>query len=129
MPPLTSQQFLKNRSDTLCVFLSAPREDKVRRLLDRGNSEKEAEEFVDSIHRERADFIHKCLNVECDRAIYHTMIDTEIGDGAVANMILDLNCLGRQLSSPVANLIDLERCHRIEFRNPHFVVPRCQDTE
>jgi len=43
------------------VFLSAPREDKVRRLLDRGNSEKEAEELVDSIHRERADFIHKSL--------------------------------------------------------------------
>ncbi len=35
------------------------------------------------------------------------------------------NCisLGRQLSSSVANLVDLERYHRIEFRNPHFAVP------
>src|ERR1700680_3700831 len=34
-----SQQFLKNRPDTMRVFLYAPREDKVRRLLARGKSE------------------------------------------------------------------------------------------
>src|ERR1700689_2059654 len=49
-----SQQFLKTRSDTLRVFLYAPREDKVRRLLARGKTEKEAEELVDSVDRERA---------------------------------------------------------------------------
>jgi hypothetical protein len=54
-----SQQFLKKRSDTLRVFLYASREDKVRRLLAPGKSEKEAEELVDSIDRERTDFIHK----------------------------------------------------------------------
>src|SRR5712671_6256767 len=47
-----SQQFLKNRRDTLRVFLYAPREDKVRRLLTRGKSEKEAEQLVDTIDRE-----------------------------------------------------------------------------
>ena len=86
-----SQQFLKNRPDTLRVFLYAPREDKVRRLLARGKSEKEAEELVDSVDRERADFIQKYFNVEWpDRAIYHTMINTAIGDEVSANMILSL---------------------------------------
>jgi cytidylate kinase len=84
-----SQQFLKNRPDTLRVFLYAPRQDKVRRLLDRGKSEQEAEELVDTVDRERADFIQKYFNVEWpDRAIYHTMMNTAIGDEAVVHMIL-----------------------------------------
>src|SRR5260370_25632879 len=58
-----SQQFLKSRPDTLRVFLYAPREDKVRRLLARGKSEKEAEELVDTVDRERADFIQQYFNV------------------------------------------------------------------
>lgn len=86
-----SQQFLKTRPDTVRIFLFAPREDKVRRLLGRGKSEKEAEELVDSVDRERADFIEKYFNVEWpDRAIYHTMLNTAIGDEAVVNMILSL---------------------------------------
>ncbi len=86
-----SQQFLKNRRDTLRVFLYAPREDKVRRLLARGQSEKEAEQRVDTVDRERADFIQKFFHVEWpDRAIYHSMINTAIGDEAVVQMILDI---------------------------------------
>ena len=46
-----SQHFLRNRPDTLRVFLYAPREDKVRRLLARGKSEKEAWELVDTVDR------------------------------------------------------------------------------
>lgn len=85
-----SQQFLKSRRDTLRVFLYAPREDKVRRLRARGKSEKEAEELVDSVDRERADFIQKYFKVEWPaRTIYHTMINTLIGDAAVVDMILD----------------------------------------
>ncbi len=85
-----SQQFLRNRKDTLRIFLYAPREDKVRRLLARGKSADQAEELVDSVDRERADFIQKYFHVDWpDRAIYHTMINTAIGDAAVADMILD----------------------------------------
>jgi cytidylate kinase len=85
-----SQQFLKGRPDTLRVFLYAPREDKVRRLLARGKSDKEAEELVDTVDRERADFIQKYFKVEWpDRSIYHSMINTVIGDQAVIQMILD----------------------------------------
>lgn len=86
-----SQQFLRNRSDTLRVFLYAPRENKVRRLLARGKSEQEAQQLVDTVDRERIDFIQKYFHVEWpDRAVYHAMINTAIGDQAVMHMILDL---------------------------------------
>ena len=85
-----SQHFLRNRADTLRVFLYAPREDKVRRLLARGKSEKEAEQLVDTVDHERIDFIQKYFHVEWpDRAVYHTMINTTIGDAAVIQTILD----------------------------------------
>ena len=85
-----SQHFLRDRQDTLRVFLYAPREDKVRRLLARGKSEKEAEELVDTVDRERVDFIQKYFHVEWpDRALYHTMINTAIGDEAVVHTIMD----------------------------------------
>src|SRR6266481_1769464 len=86
-----SQQFLKHRQDTLRIFLYAPREDKVRRLLARGKSQNEAEQLVDTVDRERADFIQKYFHVEWpDRGVYHTMINTAIGDQAVTQMISDL---------------------------------------
>jgi len=84
-----SQQFLKTRPGTFRVFLFAPKEDKVRRLVSRGKNEREAKDLVDTVDRERADFIQKYFNVEWpDRAIYHTMLNTAIGDEAVAKMIL-----------------------------------------
>jgi cytidylate kinase len=86
-----SQQFLRNRQDALRVFLYAPREDKVRRLFARGKSAEEAEQLVDTVDRERSDFIQKYFHVEWpDRPIYHTMINTAIGCQEVVHMILDL---------------------------------------
>jgi cytidylate kinase len=86
-----SQQFLRDRQDTLRVFLYAPREDKLRRILARGKSQKDAEQLVDTVDRERIDFLHKYFHVEWpDRAVYHTMINTAIGDQAVLEIILDL---------------------------------------
>src|SRR6201987_508765 len=86
-----SQQFLKDRPDTLRIFLYAPKEDKVRRLLARGKSEQEAVELADTVDRERANFIQKYFNVEWpDRAIYHAMIHTTIGDEATVRMIVNL---------------------------------------
>jgi cytidylate kinase len=86
-----SQQFLKSRQDTLRVFLYAPREDKVRRLLARGKTEKEAGQLVDTVDQDRAAFIQKYFHVEWpDRPIYHSMINTAIGGEAVVSMIMDL---------------------------------------
>jgi cytidylate kinase len=86
-----SQHFLRNREDTLRVFLYAPREDKIRRLLARGKTLKEAEERVDTVDRERADFIERYFHVQWpDRDVYHAMINTKMGDEGVARTILDL---------------------------------------
>ena len=86
-----SQQFLRNRPDTLRVFLYAPREEKLRRLISRGKSRKDAEKLVDTVDRERTDFLKKYFRVEWpDRAVYHTMINTAIGEQAVLETILDL---------------------------------------
>ena len=85
-----SQHFLRSRPDTLRVFHYAPREDKVRRLLARGKSQNEAQQLVDTVDRERADFIQKYFHVEWpDRGVYHTMINTAIGDQAVTQTILE----------------------------------------
>ncbi|HEY2118132.1 MAG TPA: cytidylate kinase-like family protein [Candidatus Acidoferrum sp.] len=85
-----SQHFLRDNPDTLRVFLYAPRDAKVQRLLTRGKTEQEAEQLVDSVDQERADFIQKYFNVEWpNRAIYHTMINTAIGDQVVVQAMLD----------------------------------------
>jgi hypothetical protein len=86
-----SQLFLKDRPDALRVFLYAPREDKVRRLLARGKSEAEAQERVDTVDRERAGFIDRYFHVEWpNRSVYHAMINTANGDETVVQMILNL---------------------------------------
>jgi cytidylate kinase len=84
-----SQLFLSSRPDTLRVFLYATREDKVRRLLSRGKSEREAQERVDTVDRERAGFIEKYFHVEWpDRSVYHVMINTAVGDETVVQSIV-----------------------------------------
>ena len=86
-----SQLFLKNSRDAMRVFLYASREDKVKRLLARGKSERDAQELVDTVDLERADFIEKYFKVEWpSRSVYHAMINTAIGDQAVVQTIVDL---------------------------------------
>ena len=49
-----SQHFLRDREDVLRIFLYAAKEEKVRRLIARGESEAKAEELVETVDRERA---------------------------------------------------------------------------
>jgi cytidylate kinase len=85
-----SQQFLKQRRDALRIFLYAQRDEKKSRLLSRGKSEDEAEALVETVDRERADFIQKYFKVDWpDRAIYHAMVNTAIGDESVVRVISD----------------------------------------
>src|SRR5215469_9846553 len=46
-----SQHFLGDRGDTMRVFLYAPRDEKVRRIMMRGKSETEAQQCVDTVDR------------------------------------------------------------------------------
>jgi cytidylate kinase len=86
-----SQHFLRHRDDTLRVFLYAPREEKIRRLIGDGISKKEAEQQVDIVDEERAAFIQKYFQVEWpNRSIYHAMLNTRVGDELVIRTILSL---------------------------------------
>jgi cytidylate kinase len=99
-----SQHFLRNRPGTLRVFLYAPREEKVRRLLARGKTGEEAEHLVDTVDRDRGHFIQKYFNVEWpDRATYHTMLNTAIGDKCAVQMILGLlSAFGPKCTAPAS---------------------------
>ena len=84
-----SHLYLKDRPDTLRVFLYAPRADKVRRLLSRGKNEKEAQDLVDTVDRDRADYIEKYFHDQWpDRAVYHLMINTAAGDEMTVQTIV-----------------------------------------
>jgi cytidylate kinase len=86
-----SQHFLATNPDTLRVFLYAPHEDKVRRLIARGKEPREAQELADTVDRERADFKQKYFHVEWpNRAIYHAMLNTSDGDDVVLETIMRL---------------------------------------
>jgi cytidylate kinase len=85
-----SQHFLESHPATLRVFLYAPREDKVRRVMSRGKSEREAHELVDTVDRDRVDFIQKYFDVEWPtRSLYHIMINTSVGDEIAVQTILN----------------------------------------
>src|SRR5258706_13655408 len=81
--------FLPDRSDAYHVFVYAPPEDKVRRLIQSGKSEAEAEDLVNSVDEERAAFIKKYFNLKWPTlSRYQLMINSHIGEEAVVDMIL-----------------------------------------
>jgi cytidylate kinase len=85
-----SQYFLRDRPDALRIFLYADRDSKVGRLMVRGKNQKEAEELVDNVDLERADYIRKYFGVDWPaRTAYHAMINTAIGDEAAVRVIMD----------------------------------------
>lgn len=82
--------FLRGRDDHFCVFLYAPRAEKVRRLMAAGKGEAEAEELVDTVDEERKAFIRHYFHVEWpQRSLYDMMINTALGDEHVIATILD----------------------------------------
>jgi cytidylate kinase len=86
-----SQHFLRNRTDTLRVFLYAPRSEKIRRLLKTGVSESEVEHLVDTVDNDRAAFVEKYFHIQWpNREIYHAMFNTAFGDETVIGEVLNL---------------------------------------
>ncbi len=85
-----SQHFLRDRNDALRFFLYASKAEKVRRLITEGKNNSEAEELVDTVDRERADFIKAYFHAEWpNRSIYHAMFNTDAGEEMVVRAILD----------------------------------------
>jgi cytidylate kinase len=86
-----SQHFLRDRRDTLRIFLYAPRSEKVRRLISGGMNQSEVEELVDTVDEERAAFVGKYFHIQWpDRCLYHAMLNTASGDDTVIHAILGL---------------------------------------
>ena len=84
-----SQHFLEDNPETLRVFLYAAREDKVRRVMAGGKTESEAHELVDTVDRDRIDFIQRYFDVEWPtRSLYHVMLNTSVGEEIVVQTIL-----------------------------------------
>jgi|SRR5581483_4848584 len=82
--------FLRDRGDAFHVFLYASRSEKLRRLQDAGMTLKQAEEQVDSVDRDRIEFVKRYFGADWPtRCLYHLMINTAIGDENVTSLILD----------------------------------------
>ena len=81
--------FLRERGDAFHVFLYAPRAEKLRRIQDQGTRLNEAEDLVDTVDRERAEFIKRYFHADWPtRALYHVMINTAMGNENVISTIL-----------------------------------------
>jgi cytidylate kinase len=84
-----SAYHLYGRPDALHVFVYAPFEEKVRRLVKTGKSEKEAIELVDTVDRDRSEYIKKYFDVEWPaRHYFHLMINSTMGEERVVETIL-----------------------------------------
>jgi cytidylate kinase len=82
--------FLRESRDVFHVFLYAPRAEKIRRLRLMGKNDKEAEDLVDTVDRDRIEFVKHYFGADWPtRSLYHMMINTIVGDEIVISTILD----------------------------------------
>ena len=85
-----SAYYLGNRGDAFHVFVYAPFDDKVRRLVATGKSREEAIELVETVDRDRADFIGRTFHVEWPaRHRFHLMVNSGMGEELAVQTILD----------------------------------------
>jgi cytidylate kinase len=80
---------LRNREDAFHVFIYAPREDKIRRVVEQGYTAAEAAELVDSVDQDRAAFIKRYFGKDWPtRYLYNMMINSSMGEDLVVDTIL-----------------------------------------
>ncbi|MGB6450759.1 MAG: cytidylate kinase-like family protein [Steroidobacteraceae bacterium] len=81
--------FLRERTDTLSVFLYASRELRFRRVLKRVGDKHEAVELVDTMDEDRKKFVKHHFGHEWpNRQFFHLMINTGIGDDNTVETIV-----------------------------------------
>ena len=84
-----SPYFLRNRPDAFHVFIYASEEEKIRRVRSLGKTEKEAQQLVAEVDRDRADFIRHYFGKEWPhRPLYNIMINSKFGDEFAVDSIL-----------------------------------------
>ena len=85
-----SAYYLRDRPDSFHVFVYAPFEEKVRRLQHTGKSKEEAIELVQTVDRDRADFIRQNFGIQFPaRHFFHLMVNSTIGEKATVETVLD----------------------------------------
>ncbi len=91
--------FLREEPDALHVFLYASRGEKLRRLRQSGIAEHKALELLDTVDRDRIEFIKHYFNADWPtRCLYHLMLNTAVGNENVISTILTAK---RTLDQPV----------------------------
>jgi cytidylate kinase len=81
--------FLRDHHDAFHVFFYAPHAEKLRRLLDLGKSEKEAEALLDTVDRDRITFVKHYFGADWPtRSLYHMMVNTAVGNENVISSVL-----------------------------------------
>lgn len=81
--------FLREYPGVFSVFLYAPRTEKLRRLQASGMSMDEAEEMVDTVDRDRVEFVKHYFNADWPtRCLYHMMLNTAVGNDKIVSTIL-----------------------------------------
>jgi len=81
---------LRERRDAFHVFLYAPRAEKLRRIQHQGKSLREAEELVETVDRERIEFVKHYFGADWPtRSLYNLMINTLIGNEKVIEVVLN----------------------------------------
>ena len=96
-----STYFLRHRPDAFHVFIYAPADEKIRRLMAIGKNEKEALQLIEEIDRERASFIRHYFGVEWpNRTLYNMMINSKFGDENVVETILESITVLEKLRAP-----------------------------
>jgi hypothetical protein len=85
-----SAYYLGGRTDAFHVFVYAPFEDKVRRIVSTGKSREEASELAETVDRDRAAFIERNFHVEWPaRHRFHLMVNGAIGEEVAVQTILE----------------------------------------
>jgi cytidylate kinase len=92
---------LRERPDAFHVFLYAPRAEKLRRIQRQGKSLREAEELVETVDRERIEFVKHYFGADWPtRSLYNLMINTLIGNENVIEVVLNTMKTLEERSSP-----------------------------
>jgi len=93
---------LRNRPDAFHAFVYAPVDEKIRRVMSLGKTEKEARQLVQEVDGERASFIRHYFGKEWPcRSLYNLMINSQFGDEYVVETILQ-------------NIAALEKSHALQ---------------
>jgi cytidylate kinase len=85
-----SAYYLKDQPDSFHVFVYAPFEEKVRRLQQAGKSQEEATQLVETVDRDRADFIQQNFGIQFPaRHFFHLMVNSTMGETAVVQTVMN----------------------------------------